>query len=104
MMQQMLKDAQAARASKVAIDGLEHSDQLTQQLHTFSSDMETAYKKLQGKVRQGKNSVADYAELPVIQKQLDWYADQKGFAKSVERRATSAGGGKAKKKAKAKAS
>ena len=104
MMNQMLKEGASARATCVAITGLEYSDNLAGQMKEFADEMEEKFKAIQSKVFENKNSKEDYPELAGLQKRLDWYAEKKAFARSVERRATTqANPGKGKGKAKGKA-
>ena len=67
----------------------------------FSDEMEDKFKTIQSKDIANKNRTEDYPELPELQKRLDWYSEKKGFARSVERRATTnASPGKGKSKGK----
>ncbi len=102
MMQTMLKDSQSARSSAVAIKGLDFSDELSDKLMVFAKDMEEKFKILQQKVRAGKTAQTDFAELPGIQRELDWFAEKKVTAKGMERQSVTKANTKGKAKAKAK--
>ena len=70
----------------------------------FANEMETSFKLVQGKIRQGCKNQDDFSELPLISKRLAWYDEHKVIANSMARQAkakqAAAAGGKAKAKAK----
>ena len=83
-----LKAATEARKSAVSIDGLEYSDRLPERLYEFANKMESTFKQLQQKIRNGDEV---YPELKGIQEELDWFEERRKVAKGMEKQANVGG-------------
>ena len=77
-MQDCLKESGEARKYAISLQNLEYSGDLSSKLMTFSSKMETTYRKLADLISRKVQDSAQYMKyLEIIEEKLAWYEKAK---------------------------